>query len=129
MKNPELGPELSRFEVIDITGQDRVLTSGPKSNIGAERSDDLNDGYAATGLEKTIRNLTRKSESVFLIRWKGGRVPRGAIAGNKTIGFMQNGLVLDSESRYIGTYERIKDSDGGQNSENEVVVSLLKNPI
>jgi len=64
-----------------------------------------------------IRTLQRKKQTrVFLIKWQGTKIPRGAILFGHEIGWTQNGVVTSTKSKIIGTYDRleIKDAEFNQ---------------
>jgi len=63
------------------------------------------------------------AEKVYLLKWQGGRVPRGAQVGGFIIEWTQGGMVVDEQSKTIATYERIVDHIGNP-PKNEMVVFL-----
>jgi len=92
-------------------------------------NDDLEHGKAAATLENISESISEKSKRSFRIKWKGiSRVPRGAKVADKTINIIQDGSVYDTQSKVIGTYNRIKDSEGKE-GENEIVVHILSSPL
>lgn len=89
------------------------------------RKNNLEDALAEVRVDEETQKLMegRKTRN-YSIRWKGERVPRGAVVGGRKIQHTQNGHVHDASGEIIGTYERVKDSDGGPDDENEMMVYI-----
>jgi hypothetical protein len=78
-------------------------------------------------LESKIKSLLIESSRrcrVFRVKWRGSKVPSGAIVGNSTIGWTQHGIVLDKSGNQIGSYTRVKEFDGPNHDEQEILVYL-----
>lgn len=62
----------------------------------------------------------------FLLKWRGGRVPRGTAVWDKKISWTQDGVVSDNEYKKIGTYIRLIQFGGESRRNHEILVFLDK---
>lgn len=108
-------------EVTDVTSQYKP-NGNPSSRLGAIT---VNEAVIEGALDTLLAQMAAEAEKVFLLKWQGGRVPRGAEVGRWIIGWTQHGIVRDANGLDIGTYERIKDNVGNPPL-NEMVVFLNK---
>ncbi len=92
---------------------------GPTLNLGAETGEQLATQTQATIL---LRAITEKAENIFLLEWKGNKIPRGATVAGHIIAWTQNGLVTSDQGQYVGTYERLVEFGGVDHREQKILI-------
>lgn len=118
-------PENSNVEVIDITNEREKLTctKGPKGiNLGGGFN--LEAAFAEANIDAFTAHMRNQGGRVFLLKWEGGKVPRGAKVLDHEIAGIQNREVINSKYQGIGTYVRIVEF-GGPNRKSHVIVVYL----
>lgn len=59
----------------------------------------------------------------YRLIWKGSKIPRGASVGGISISWTQHGLVIGANGENLGYYERIKEWNGLDKDEHEMLIS------
>jgi hypothetical protein len=75
-------------------------------------------------LRQMLDQLKLQASQVYLIRWTGNKVPRGAKLGEHTIGYTQHGLVMSPDTVRIGRCNRIVES-GGESGKEQVLLVYI----
>lgn len=112
-------------EVAEITkDRDKLVTTTTtqRPDLGGEHN------ISAALAEDAIKQLTIAARShpgrVFLLSWKGNKVPRGAKILNHTVAWTQNGQVTNHKGEYIGTYDRTAEFGGDDGKDQGMIVYL-----
>ncbi|HKX24472.1 MAG TPA: hypothetical protein VJM46_04490 [Candidatus Saccharimonadales bacterium] len=91
--------------------------SGPNVNLG--------DRAASARLNQLLgASRAQPGTRAFLLSWSGGKIPRGAQVGSHTVAWTQNGVVNNTNSRQIGTYDRLVENGGAGGNEQRMLVFL-----
>lgn len=93
--------------------RDFVLSPSPKAKLGNQER----EGTANSVLQATAAN----ADSMWFLRWKGTKTPRGASILSYPIDWTQNGVV-SSGSKMIGTYTRLQEFGGPDHDEHMMIV-------
>jgi len=90
--------------------------------IRAGLGDPAQDALVARILKGAARQAS--DARAYAIEWTGGRVPRGLELEGREIGWMQHGVVKDTDGHQIGFYERLRDNAGADGRLQSVLVIL-----
>lgn len=110
--NTDTSRQTGKLEAIKVTD----LSSAKSSELLKELVKDINLGDKATSemFTQMLKENRSHSEKIFLVEWRGLRVPQGVVLNGKTISWTQNGVVTDSKGNIVGTYERVVDEANEQ---------------
>lgn len=112
------------IRIINLKDQDNVLTNEPHINLGDKS--DLGVKDLETKVNALVTAHKNKAKYIFLLKWQGDKIPRGAeVAGHK-IAWTQNGVVTDNTGKIIGTYERLVEFGGESGREQQMIVYISK---
>jgi len=95
-------------------------------DLGAEALGDLKAAMIEVAAEDLLVILQERAKHTFLLVWKGGKIPRGAIILGKAIAWTQNGTVQDTGGEIIGTYARLAEFGGPEKNIQVMVVWALQ---
>jgi hypothetical protein len=119
-------PQLRDVKITPLSVEARELLRGVpvSTDLGACALNDFDTAIKETHLEDRLATYRNHASAVFLVEWRGDRSPRGVKLGELAIGWTQNGVVTDLESRIMGTYEHLVES-GGPNGRNQEMVVFV----
>jgi hypothetical protein len=75
---------------------------------------------------KKITEHEKNMGKTFLLKWQGGRIPRGAVIEDKEISWTQDRVVSDIQNKKIGSYQRLIQFGGKSRKNQEILVFLDK---
>ena len=71
----------------------------------------------------SLRRCIRESQTrVFLLKWQGNKIPRGAQILGHTIAWTQHGIVRNKDGKQIGTYDRLVEFGGDSSREQWMLI-------
>ncbi|MBP7708725.1 hypothetical protein KA107_03490, partial [Candidatus Pacearchaeota archaeon] len=81
----------------------------------------LGDPVIDNQVNALLLRLREDCKHVYVLRWEGNKIPRGAVLGEETIAWTQNGCVNSKSGKMIGTYCRVVEF-GGQSGKEQVML-------
>lgn len=84
---------------------------------------DLGDKAANQKLNEYLAKL-REGREMYLVSWRGSKIPRGVKVKGYQIVWTQNGVVTESGGMQIGTYQRLREFGGDSGKEHTMVIYL-----
>ncbi len=107
----------SEITVTDVT--ESVPVSDPSKKV------DLGGGAERNAMADRLLAMRRqRSQKVFRLSWKGGKVPEGAVVDGKRVVYTRDGSVIGGEGSVIGTYDRMLEFGGAKRDEHEMLVFM-----
>jgi len=93
---------------------------------------DFDKGDIPEVAKALISQMLQNSKNVFVMEWKGSKVPRKGRISDKEIGWTQHGMITSTNSEHLGTYERLIEFGGANQDEHVMVIGTsydtAKNP-
>ena len=116
-------PTVSVQEVTDEQISDLTQGGKPKGgNLGGAHSESAR--VAETNVNNLMSQIRKSDGRRFILSWEGNKVPRGARVLDHEIAWTQNGQVLTTDGKDIGTYDRLVEFGGTTGKEQKMVVYL-----
>jgi hypothetical protein len=106
----------SEITVTDIT--ESTAISEPSKKVDLRGGPELNEIA-----DRLMRMRRLHAKKVFHLKWKGGKVPEGAVVDEKRIVYTRDGNVT-GERTSIGTYERLVEFGGENRDEHQMLVFM-----
>ena len=103
--------------VMDVTNASQVEEKGKELVLGDPKIDAIVNDLVADW-----RGSARK---IFHLKWEGSKIPRGAMIEGSTIQWTQNGEVVSSDGKTIGTYQRLVEFGGASGNEQQMLIFVL----
>ena len=116
-------PMVTVTEIIPENWQALAAAGFNQAELLASEGPSAHIGRPAPMLDDCLRAVTAKSTSVFFLRWKGSKIPRGAVIRGRVVAWTQNGVVTDEKGEMIGTYSRLVEF--GPENEQQMVVYCI----
>ena len=91
----------------------------PKVSVGATSAEEI---HIEMNTKLVLLALASASKKFYLLEWEGNKIPRGAVIEGKTISWTQNGIVMSTDGKQIGTYERTVEFGGPSGREQKMIV-------
>ncbi len=101
--------------VTKLAEGNKLLVDGP--------SVDLGDKAANQKLNEYLAKL-REGREMYLVSWRGSKIPRGVKIKWYEIVWTQNGAVTVSGGMQMGTYQRLVEFGGDSRDEHVMVIYL-----
>jgi len=67
--------------------------------------------------------IKSRATHAYLLRWEGGKIPRGAVIDGETIAWTQNGDVISESGKTIGSYDRVV--GGGERGREQMMIIYM----
>ena len=83
---------------------------------------DLGDPEADARVNSLLERRRDGANHAYILRWEGSKVPRGAIVGDETLAWTQNGTAHNRSGRMVGTYDRVVVFGGESGQEQAMIV-------
>jgi hypothetical protein len=64
------------------------------------------------------------AKHAYLLNWEGNKVPRGAVVGDETLAWTQNGCAHNQSGQIVGTYDRVVEFGGDSGKEQVMIVYM-----
>jgi hypothetical protein len=106
--------EYPEVTVVEITDTPEYADCIIRPNLG--------DPVANLIMNDLLKKMRESSKKTFHLKWKGGKIPRGAIIEGVPIGWTQHGMVIGTNSEPIGTYERMVEFGGKDQTDQEILI-------
>ena len=74
----------------------------------------------ANALVDDIRN---SSTHDYIMRWKGSKIPRGAIIDGIAIVWTQHGIIIGENGEALGYYDRMREFGGDNHDEHAMLIT------
>lgn len=84
----------------------------------------LGDAITNLVVNDYLRKMRESSKKTFHLKWKGGKVPSGAVIEGVEIGWTQHGRVIGINGETIGTYERMVECGGEEQKDQEILIFI-----
>jgi len=100
------------------------ITDKLGGNLPLDRQIKLGDAKLDQIVNTLLNPIKKAIKGAYLLEWEGGKIPRGAVVGDKTLAWTQNGFAHGEDGRMVGTYDRIVEF-GGANKQKQIMVVYL----
>lgn len=84
---------------------------------------DLGDDRTTAVFNQLLQVFRTVPHRTFLLRWSGGKIPRGAVVAGHSITWTQHGIV-SAEERMVGTYDRLVECGGKDGLDQAMLVHV-----
>jgi|GEM_PF-2216037 len=110
-------------QISEITSErDLLLTTRSPSHIDLGAKQNLSGLFPEIQF-KVLRAVIREGQTkVFLLKWTGTKIPRGAKILGKEISWTHNGIVTAEGGDTIGTYDQVMESGGPSGKEHQMII-------
>ncbi len=114
------------IKVTEITGE-QLLDDGETNFVSLTRGDTDISVLINSQFNAIRAALTKKARRVFILTWKGDKVPSGAMILGHEVVWTQDGMVQTAE-REIGTYQRLLEFGGDNHDEQVMLCHIFAQP-
>lgn len=105
----------TNVSVTKLADGNKLLVDGPSVDVGDKAVNQKLNEYLAK---------VREGREMYLVAWRGSKIPRGVKVKGYQIVWTQNGVVTASGGMQIGTYQRLKEFGGDSGDEHIMVIYL-----
>lgn len=105
-------PIVKVTDISNLLGEDLPL--GKEVHLGNPKADER--------INAILTEMKGSCKRAYVLRWEGNKVPRGAVVGDETLAWTQNGCAHNQSGDIVGTYERIVEFGGDSGNEQVMVV-------
>ncbi len=107
-----------------------IVGRGKQVDLGGERNtvqDFLKAAFTEAQVESILASLQKGADKVFVLDWKGNKVPRGVKLEEGEVGWTQNGVVTSVTGEMMGTYDRMVEF-GGEDRNDQRMIVYIRSP-
>jgi hypothetical protein len=87
---------------------------------------DLGDEKVSGNLNRILQAMSRRPSKLFLLKWRGGKVPHDAVVDGYTVDYTKNGVVDGRGEGIIGMYDRLVECGGADGQDQLLLVRIFQ---
>jgi hypothetical protein len=103
------------------------LESQPDGSIVSEKPISSRTSREISEYERLPESFFRrieKTKAIYLLEWRGDKIPRGAIVSKKIITWTEKGIVSSKNIYQIGIYHRLVEFGGIDGDQQKMIVVM-----
>lgn len=108
--------------------QPRVKVTDISNLLGEDLPLDKEVHLGNPKVDRKINTLLAEARKyckhAYILRWEGGKIPRGAVVGSEILSWTQNGCAHNQSDDIVGTYERVVEFSGDSGKEQVMIVYM-----
>lgn len=91
-------------------------------DLHVERKVQLGNPQIDAQVNTLLARFKATYKHAYVLRWEGGKIPRGVVVGGETIAWTQHGVVNNESGQMVGVYDRVVEFGGKSGREQVMIV-------